>query len=736
MSCAVTYTAHDKTLSKEFASEAEAHAWAAAIQDPDHPQNPWGSRATNVSVEAPVLADDALLLLALILRGKSTHLYLNAIKKGTNPAPVLVDVRRDDFVERIAAFTARHAHSNVYFGVASRDGGGQSGEHLEQLSALFADVDFKQTPQGEARHRIRLLEQANAGPSLIIETGGGYHLYWALRKPVSVATAEQREAAKILLRDLAKAVGGDLSAAEPARILRLPGTLNHKYDPPRPVQLVGGIDPRFDPWPVPDAEAFDRLCHDLRDIVKALDAAEIHLRRLGKWEDEPAAGPFQVPDQVKTSARHETLFKLTRSLKLKRVPKDAAIEAAVATNRRFSPPLEEAEVRSYVPRVYDQPDREGLLPKPDRTLKVTPASEITPRRVRWAWQDRVPLGGLSLIAGRESGGKSSVAYERAARITRGQLVGDLHGQSRGVIVVATEDSWEYTIVPRLKAAGADLSKVYRVTAQSQDFGAFEISLPDDIPELETIIRERNVALIILDPIISRLGSLDTHKDAEVRTALEPIVGLADRTGATVLGVIHLNKTATTDPLTALMGSRAFAAVARAVMFVAREADNRILCFPKSNLGPEAKSQTFRIDSTVVGEDPDDRQPIKTGVVVWGAEINKTAREVLEDQSRANTAGPRKEAKAWLSARLEGGPVDSSVLKDEAEDAGIAPATLERAMRALRCVVRSGGFPRKTSWALPHPLLSVCEATEGTDATDATEASAVVSVASRPGTMPL
>ena len=77
----------------------------------------------------------------------------------------------------------------------------------------------------------------------------------------------------------------------------------------------------------------------------------------------------------------------------------------------------------------------------------------------------------------------------------------------------------------------------------------------------------------LDPLISRLDAgLDTHKDAEVRQAHEPIVALAERTGVHITGLIHVNKSGTADPLTALMGSRAFAAVARAVLFVMEDPD--------------------------------------------------------------------------------------------------------------------------------------------------------------------
>jgi hypothetical protein len=62
-------------------------------------------------------------------------------------------------------------------------------------------------------------------------------------------------------------------------------------------------------------------------------------------------------------------------------------------------------------------------------------------------------------AGREGTGKSSFAIWLTAQVTRGTLPGSL--TRRGVIYIAVEDSWKFTIVPRLMAAGADLHRVYR-----------------------------------------------------------------------------------------------------------------------------------------------------------------------------------------------------------------------------------------------------------------------------------
>ncbi len=169
------------------------------------------------------------------------------------------------------------------------------------------------------------------------------------------------------------------------------------------------------------------------------------------------------------------------------------------------------------------------------------------------------------------------------------------------------------------AAGADLSMVYRVDVHT--YAGFEtgLSLPRDLAAVAEAVIEVQAGLILLDPLMSRLDAkLDTHKDAEVRQALEPLVHVANSTGAAILGLIHLNKSLSTDPLTMLMGSRAFAAVARAVLFCMVDPDDetaRVLGQPKNNLGrTDLPTMTFRIVSAHVADT--DEGPVWTGRVDW------------------------------------------------------------------------------------------------------------------------
>ena len=138
-----------------------------------------------------------------------------------------------------------------------------------------------------------------------------------------------------------------------------------------------------------------------------------------------------------------------------------------------------------------------------------------------------------------------------------------------MIIAATEDSWAHTIVPRLMAAGADLDRVFRIDVV-EDGAETGLSLPRDVAQLTEVISEADASLVILDPLLSRLDSaLDSHKDAEVRQALEPLVKVADVANVTVLGLIHVNKGASTgrpydaDGLARLCGRRARRAVRHA-----------------------------------------------------------------------------------------------------------------------------------------------------------------------------
>jgi hypothetical protein len=283
------------------------------------------------------------------------------------------------------------------------------------------------------------------------------------------------------------------------------------------------------------------------------------------------------------------------------------------------------------------------------------------------------------------------------------MAGEFKGQPRSVVIAATEDSFEHTIKPRLVVAGADCGRVHRVNVQVGGRPG-SLTLPLDIDALAGAVTGVGGALVILDPLISRLDAkLDTHRDAEVRKGLEPLAA-ADRGGFSILGLIHINKGTSNDPLTMLMASRAFAAVARSVVFATLDPEQpgmRLVGQPKNNLGrTDLPTLMFDIVEKVAGRDAVDNSVVTAGQLRWCGESKRTILEALADAARspdARAAG--KEAEAWLADYLRAHPVAASAdIKDAADADGISDSTLKRARKRIGAGTASVGFPRRTVWS--------------------------------------
>ena len=151
----------------------------------------------------------------------------------------------------------------------------------------------------------------------------------------------------------------------------------------------------------------------------------------------------------------------------------------------------------------DEPDGCGI--------ELVPASTVVARQTLWAWKDRIPLGGATLLVGQEGSGKTTLVTEVLARLSKGQLAGDLRGQPTASVYATAEDSWERTLRPRLEAAGADLELVHFVKVDGLSGG---LTIPGHLWPLVEAMGQKGARFLVLDPLGAHFhGSLDTHRDA-------------------------------------------------------------------------------------------------------------------------------------------------------------------------------------------------------------------------------
>lgn len=123
----------------------------------------------------------------------------------------------------------KHTRENVYFGVAARKEEKGTKDSLLYVRVCWVDLDCKDTSKEEA---LRKLEEF-IKPSIIVDSGNGYHVYWLLNEPEKDFQRIER-----INKALAQRLHGDIRATDSARILRVPETLNWKDPSPKPVKII------------------------------------------------------------------------------------------------------------------------------------------------------------------------------------------------------------------------------------------------------------------------------------------------------------------------------------------------------------------------------------------------------------------------------------------------------------------------------------------------------------------
>jgi DNA polymerase III delta prime subunit len=148
-------------------------------------------------------------------------------------------------------------------------------------------------------------------------------------------------------------------------------------------------------------------------------------------------------------------------------------------------------------------------------------AEIQPEPIKWLWEGRIPLGKVTLLEGEPGVGKSTLALELAARVSRGAGMpfqkGHLEHKPANVVLFSGDDGLADTVRPRLDSAHADHSHIWSVDREIDK---------DDVAQLKP-------TLIILDPLSCYICMSCEQGPVEVLRALGR---LAKETGAAILAL--------------------------------------------------------------------------------------------------------------------------------------------------------------------------------------------------------
>ena len=179
-------------------------------------------------------------------------------------------------------------------------------------------------------------------------------------------------------------------------------------------------------------------------------------------------------------------------------------------------------------------------------------ADVTALPPEWTWQWWLPVGQVVLLGGDSGIGKGYLIADTAARITRGIpfIDGSPSPAPGHVIIVGPEDDPQYSTVHRLKAAGAEMSRVHDFTyprPPTDPDHDLEFQLPEDADLLDAEIKrieketKEKVRLVVLDPL-GAISSVSLRAPRQVsRSIMRPMMRIANFTDTTILVVNHVNK---------------------------------------------------------------------------------------------------------------------------------------------------------------------------------------------------
>lgn len=298
----------------------------------------------------------------------------------------------------------------------------------------------------------------------------------------------------------------------------------------------------------------------------------------------------------------------------------------------------------------------------------------------------------------------------AATISKGGYFSDGSLCKKGsVLIWSGEDNPNDTLVPRLMASDADLSKVHFV---ENTINQFDIRNFDPATDMQPLMMAAalidDLALLIIDPIVNAVAG-DSHKNGEVRRSLQPVVDFGEKLNCAVLGITHFSKGGQgKDPLERVTGSLAFGALARVVLATAKIYDGnnikRIVCRAKSNIGLDGGGFSYSLEQKEV------KSGIFTSYAIWDEPLEGSARELLAEPEHYGNGGENaksvvEEAKDFLMKVLQDNEMAQKDIEVEAKGAGLSNASLRRAKTALNIITSKSKLDKRWYWKLPNYLIN-------------------------------
>ena len=477
-------------------------------------------------------------------------------------------------VEQAVQFSlAKKRTCDVYYGVAARLQESGEKDGVASVSAVWVDLDDKANrPSLDER-----LAVCPIPPSAKIASGGGYQLLWLLSQPVDVTKPENASLIEKVNLVAARAMGGDTAVQNVNRVLRLPGTTNFKYDPPRPAELV-----EFSPdlrYTIGELQQAFSSCSEVvarsDSLTANMEPVSLETVRVRQQDSGDADLPCRgiMWGGVAEGARDNACLELTKDLRRSGVREALAKTVMLGWNELNDPPLSEKEVIATVASTYRgeylalgcekmqdycRPDCRVLIRQKEMEeadsevpaiLPLSCFAEIVSGEVKppeFLVDGLVPRKGLTAVSGESGLGKSIIANNLAVSVASGEPFLHQFNCNQGTVLILDLENDDNTLNWRLKRIAAGLSTedrnlplhVVRIEGIASEY--LKIDNPSGRALLDNTVAAIHPVLIIIDCLVAA-HSQDENDNVRMRQVMDYLKGIARRHNLAVVVLHHLRK---------------------------------------------------------------------------------------------------------------------------------------------------------------------------------------------------
>ena len=401
-----------------------------------------------------------------------------------------------------------------------------------------------------------------------------------------------------------------------------------------------------------DGKRYSRISGRIDKLAKLPPKLRTAMRKRSKTKKESGK---DRDGSIPAGNRNDTLFRDACALRDTRRQHKATLKIIRAINQQTcKPPLDDDELERIVNSAFDNDGSQDI--------SIRRAADVELRQLSPLWPGVLFRRKVALVAGEPGLGKSLFSCDVAARLSRAKNWPGGEAPVIGpatVLMLSGEDDAEDTIVPRLIAAGADLSKIHIIADVVESLGGelSAVSIDAHMKSIHAMMLKHKAVLLVIDPVSAFLAERDSHRDSSVRALLNKIRQFAVEGNYAVLLISHFNKPGekVSSAVNRVMGSLGFVAAARSVYAIVKDPgdpEKKLVLPIKNNLGPDTEGFRFGIKT-------DHKQKIhpRTARLQWDQEAIDETRidEVLSVSAHTQATDEKKtKIRKWLRKAIRPG----------------------------------------------------------------------------------